>query len=100
MIIQLSKIATLNLKESIRKQIHFRLDHFAQLASVSKTVLSRQLKTGSIEYTFLVKYLIILGYLPESYQPFKSFNELFFLETVPKKYKTNLHYMLTGEFDA
>jgi|SRR3990167_11007264 len=99
MIIQLSKISALSLKAAIRKNGR-RFDRFAELASVSKTVLSRQLKTGSIEYTFLVKYLIILGYLPESYQPFRTFNELFFLETVPNKYKPNLHYMLTGHFYA
>jgi|SRR3989304_3937717 len=99
MIIQLSKFATLNLKYKIR-QHNSRFDSFAKLASVSKSVLSRQLKTGSIEYTFLVKYLIILGYLPESYQPFKSFNELFFLKTVPSKYRASIQYILRGELNA
>lgn len=92
MIIQLSKIARHNLRYIIRRK-YSKFQSFAKLNGVSNVVLSRQLKTGAIEYTFLVKYLISLEFIPASYQTFKTFDENFFITTLPVKYRDDVRYL-------
>jgi len=97
MVIELSKPASINLSEQIIRKF-FRYDSFAELNGVSKTVLSRQLSSGKIEYSFLVKYLVALEMLPKDYSPYINFHELFFISTLPEKYRDDIYNLFTRDF--